>query len=204
VNPEFRALLGYPVDDVANPGITPARARALFDEWVKTPSLRRQMEMTSAVMGALAQKLSKNEVAWRTIGLLHNLDYDRVKEPERHCLVAAEVLQKEGMHPGAIHAIAAHNDAGLAHTGIRCASVLDHAVSCSEAVVGLVHATSQVLPSKDVKDVKPSSVLKRYKDARFAANIERPLIARCSGVGLSLEDFLALAVTAVQGMSPPA
>ena len=41
-----------------------------------------------------------------------------MKEPERHCLVAAEALAKEGMHPGAIHAIAAHNDDGLAHTGI--------------------------------------------------------------------------------------
>ena len=123
-----------------------------------------------------------------------------MKEPARHCLVAAEVLRREGMHPGAIHAIAAHNDDGLAHTGIRCTSVLDHAVSCAEAVVGLVHATSQVLPSKDVKDVKASSVAKRYKDARFAPTIERPLIARCAGLGLALEDFLALALEAVQGM----
>ena len=70
--------------------------------------------------------------------------------------------------------------------------------------MGLIHATSQVLPSKDVKDVKASSLLKRYKDARFAANVERPLIARRSGVGLSLEDFLALALSAVQGMGAAA
>jgi lysyl-tRNA synthetase class 2 len=200
VSPEFAALLGWPVDDVADAGIAPARARVLFDEWVQTPSLRRQMLQASAVMGALARRLGRNETAWRTIGLLHNLDFDRVKEPARHCLVAAEVLRREGMHPGAIHAIAAHNDDGLAHTGIRCTSVLDHAVSCAEAVVGLVHATSQVLPSKDVKDVKASSVAKRYKDARFAPTIERPLIARCAGLGLALEDFLALALEAVQGM----
>ena len=158
------------------------------------------MEMTEAVMGALALRLHGSEAAWRTIGLLHNLDYDRVKEPERHCLVAAEALRAEGMHPGAIHAIAAHNDDGLVHTGIRCVSVLDHALSCAEAVVGLVHATSQVLPSKDVKDVKVSSLVKRYKDAKFAPTIERNLIARCAGVGLSTDDFLALALVAVQGM----
>ncbi len=200
VRPEFADLLGYPVDDVPDAGISWPRARALFDEWVVTPSLRRQMEMASAVMAGLAQRLGRNVEAWRTIGLLHNLDFDRVKERERHCLVAAEVLRKEGMHPGAIHGIAAHNDDGLAHTGIRCTSVLDHAVSCSEAVVGLIHATSQVLPSKDVKDVKASSVLKRFKDARFAANVERPLIARCTGVGLSLEDFVPVALSAVQSM----
>jgi predicted hydrolase (HD superfamily) len=200
VLPEFADLLGYPVDDVDEVGISDERARALFDEWVTTPSLRRQMEWTSAVMAALARRFGKNERAWRTIGLLHNLDYDRVKEPARHCLVAAEVLRREGMHPGAVHAIAAHNDDGLAHTGIRCTSFLDHALSASEAVVGLVHATSQVLPSKDVKDVKASSVVKRYKDPKFAPTIERPLIARCAGVGLAVEEFLALAVEAVQAI----
>ncbi|MBL9086849.1 MAG: lysine--tRNA ligase [Planctomycetia bacterium] len=200
VKPEFASLLGHPVDDVADAGIPWTRARALFDEWVTTPSLRRQMEQASAVMGALARRLGRNEDAWRVIGLLHNLDYDRVKDPAQHCLVAAATLKAEGMHPGAIHAIAAHNDDGLAHTGIRCVSVLDHAVSCAEAVVGLVHATAQVLPSKDVKDVKASSVVKRYKDPKFAPTIERPLIARCQGLGLSLDDFLALATAAVQGM----
>src|SRR5215210_846192 len=102
------------------------------------------------------------------------------------------------MHPGAIHAIAAHNDDGLAHTGIRCVSILDHALSSAEAVVGLVHATSQVLPSKDVADVKGPSVVKRYKDAKFAPTIERPLIARSAGLGLTIEEFLALALRAVQ------
>jgi putative nucleotidyltransferase with HDIG domain len=198
VNPEFRDLIGPPVDDVADVGISAERARALFDEWVKTPSLRRQMTMASTVMGALARRLGRNEEAWRTVGLLHNLDYDRVKEPERHALVAAEVLRKEGMHPGAIHAICAHNDDGLAHTGVRCVSILDHALSASEAVVGLVHATAQVLPSKSIRDVKPSSVLKRYADAKFAASIDRRLIARCEGAGLPLADFVSLAVDALK------
>jgi predicted hydrolase (HD superfamily) len=156
------------------------------------------MEMASKVMGALARRLGRNEEAWRILGLLHNLDFDRVKEPERHCLVTAEVLRKEGVHPAGIHAIAAHNDDGLAATGIRCVSQMDHAVSCAEAVVGLVHAAAQVLPSKDPKDLKASSVKKRYADPKFAANVERPLIARCEGLGLSLDDFLALALDALR------
>jgi lysyl-tRNA synthetase class 2 len=191
-------LLGHPADDVVSLGITEERARALFDEWVKTPSLRRQMEMASKVMGALAKRLGRNEEAWRLLGLLHNLDFDRVKEPERHCLVAAEVFRREGMHPAGIHAIAAHNDDGLRATGIRCESAMDHAVSCAEAVVGLIHAATQILPSKDPKDLTVKSLRKRHDDRKFAANVERPLIARCSGLGLSLDDFLALALDAVR------
>ncbi|MDJ0521899.1 MAG: lysine--tRNA ligase [Planctomycetota bacterium] len=195
---EHRALLGSPADDVDALGITPERARELFDEHVKTPSLRRQMEQASVVMGAMARKLGTNEEAWRLLGLLHNLDFDEVKEPERHCLVTAEILGREGVHPAGIHAIAAHNDKGLVATGIRCVSVIDHAVSAAEAVVGLIHAACQVLPSKDVQDLKVKSVRKRFKNPKFAANVERDLIERCAGAGLELEAFLALAVEALQ------
>jgi predicted hydrolase (HD superfamily) len=202
MDPAWQHILGHPADDVDDLGISWERARHLFDDWVKTPSLRRQMEMASAVMGALARRLGKNEAAWRVLGLLHNLDFDRVKEPERHCLEAAKVFKEEGMHPAGIHAIAAHNDEGLTATGIRCVSHMDHAVSCAEAVVGLVHATSQVLPSKDVRDVELKSVLKRFHDKKFAATIERPLIRRCEGVGLSLEEFLGLALDALKDAAP--
>lgn len=202
MDPAWRHLLGHPADDVDDLGLTWERARHLFDDWVKTPSLRRQMEMASAVMGALARRLGRNEAAWRVLGLLHNLDFDRVKEPERHCLEAAKVFKEEGMHPAGIHAIAAHNDDGLKATGIRCLSALDHAVSCAEAVVGLVHATSQVLPSKDVRDVELKSVVKRFHDKKFAANVERPLIRRCEGLGLALDDFLSLALDALKDAAP--
>ncbi len=195
---EHRALLGSPADDIEDLGISMERARVLFDEWVETPSLRRQMEEASIVMGALARRRGANEDAWRVLGLLHNLDFDKVKEADRHCLVAAEVFVAEGMHPAGIHAIAAHNDKGLHATGIRCVSALDHAVSAAEAVVGLVHASCQVLPSKDVKDLKLKSLRKRFKKAGFAVNVERDLIERCEGAGVPLEDFLALTLDALQ------
>lgn len=202
MDPAWRHVLGHPADDVDDLGVSWERARHLFDAWVTTPSLRRQMEMASVVMGALARRLSKNEAAWRVLGLLHNLDFDRVKEPERHCLESAKVFKEEGMHPAGIHAIAAHNDSGLAATGIRCVSAMDHAVSCAEAVVGLVHATSQILPSKDLREVEVKSLVKRFHDRKFAVNVERPLIRRCEGLGLPLEEFLALSLDALKDAVP--
>ena len=76
---------------------------------------------------------------------------------------------------------------------------MDHAVSAAEAVVGLIHAACQVLPSKDVRDLKAKSVRKRYRNPKFAENVERDLIERCTGAGLPLEDFLELALTSLQG-----
>lgn len=195
---DWSALVGTPADDVDDLGLDEAAARSLFDAWVHTPSLRRQMEMTRIVMGALARHRGANEPAWRLIGLLHNLDFDRCKEPERHTLLAAEALQAAGMHPAGIHAICAHNDKHIAFTGVRCTSVLDHALSASEAIVGLLHAASQVLPTKAIADLKVKSALKRHRDPRFAANVERDLIERCRGVGLELEAFYALAIEALR------
>lgn len=194
---EYQDLLGYPADDIEDVGITMADARALFDEWVETPSLRRQMEETSVVMGALAQARGANVDAWKIIGLMHNLDFDRHKEVENHTLIAAKVLKDAGMHPAAIHAIAAHNDKNLARTGIRCVSALDHAVSACEAVVGLVYAAIQILPSKSVKDLKVKSLDKRFRNAKFAANVERDLIERCAGLGLERKAFFELVIGAL-------
>ena len=191
-------IAGAAADDVADLGIDESTARALFDEWVETPSLRRQMEMTRVVMGALARHRGANELAWRMIGLLHNLDYDREKDPQRHTLVAAEVLRDAGMHPAAIHAICAHNDKNLEGTGITCTSALDHALSASEAVVGLLHAAAQVLPSKAVADLKVKSAVKRHRDPKFAATVERDLIERSAALGLSLEAFYELAIEALK------
>ena len=154
--------------------------------------------MTRVVMGALARTRGANEAAWRLIGLLHNLDFDREKDPLQHTLPAARVLKAAGMHPAGIHAICAHNDEGLARTGIRCISALDHAVSCSEAVVGLLHAAAQVLPSKSIADLKLKSALKRHRKPTFAVNVERHMIERCAGLDLSLEDFYALAIDALR------
>ena len=196
IDPAF-AYLGHPADDVADLGMDMDAARGLWSEWVTTPSLQRQMEETSIVMGALAKRRGANEEAWRVLGLLHNLDFDRIKDPEEHCLETARILHARGVHPAGIHAICAHNDKGLARTGIRCISALDHAVSCAEAVVGLVHAAIQVLPSKSVKDLKLKSLRKRFKNPKFAANVERDLIERCEGLDLSLDDFFALTIEAL-------
>lgn len=200
---EHRALLGTPADDVEHLGLDVEAAEALFDKHVTTPSLRRQMRMARVVMGALARQRGANEAAWRILGLLHNVDFDTVKEADQHCLVAAAWLREAGMHPSGIHAIAAHNDKGLHETGIRCISAMDHAVSCAEAVVGLAHAAAQVLPSKSIGDLKLKSLRKRFRNAKFAANVERDLIERCEGLGLDLDTFFQLVIDALRDEPVP-
>ena len=60
------------------------------------------------------------------------------------------------------------------------------------------HAAAQVLPSKAVADLKVKSAVKRHRDPKFAATVERDLIERSAALGLSLEAFYELAIEALK------
>ena len=45
---------------------------------------------------------------------------------------------------------------------------------------------------------KLKSLKKRFKNAKFAANVERNLIERCEGAGLSLDEFFELTLKALE------
>ena len=51
---------------------------------------------------------------------------------------------------------------------------------------------------KSAVERKLKSLRKRFRNAKFAANVERDLIERCAGTGIELEAFLALALEALQ------
>ena len=43
--------------------------------------------------------------------------------------------------------------------------------------------------------------MKRFGEKRFAADANREQIAKCSEIGLELEDFVALGLEAMQGIA---
>ncbi len=43
---------------------------------------------------------------------------------------------------------------------------------------------------------------KRFKEKSFAAGASREQIAKCSDIGLELDEFVAIGVAAMQGIAP--
>ena len=63
-----------------------------------------------------------------------------------------------------------------------------------DELTGLVAATARMRPGR-LSDLEPSSVKKKFKDKKFAAKIDRPLIQKgCDMLGMELTDVMALCI----------
>ena len=190
---EDAGATGGPADP--EPGITPNDAHRLFDRHVRSENLRKHSLAAAAIMHDLAEELGANPAAWGLLGLLHDLDFDDVKEPERHGLLSAELLERAGASGEFIEAVKSHNAEGL---GLERKSPVQHALTAAESITGLIVAAALVQPDKRLAAVRPESVLKRMKKKDFARNVSRERIAECEKLSIPLPRFVELSLVAMQ------
>jgi putative nucleotidyltransferase with HDIG domain len=159
-------------------------------------NLFKHMLATEAVMVGLAKRLGEDEEAWALAGLVHDIDYEETADdPDRHALVSAEILEELGVCEEIVHAVKAHNDKAGRDT------TMDKALYASDPVTGLIVASALMHPDKKLAGLDVEFVMRRFKEKRFAAGADRGQIAACSDLGLSLEEFLDVAITSMQGIS---
>ncbi len=165
---------------------------------VKSQNLIKHMLATEAVMRALARKFGEDEDEWGLAGLLHDIDIDILAgDMTNHGKLSADMVQKMGGSSAVVHAILCHNEAH----GVTCENLMDKALFCADPLTGLVTAGALIRPEKKLAVVEASSIRKRFKEKSFAAGANREQIASCSTLGLSLEEFIALGLSAMQGIS---
>ncbi len=166
-----------------------------------------------ACMGGLYDYFSENNLLgeaeppkedWLLAGLIHDIDYSG-EYKETHPQKTKEVLAKYHLDLyDSVHQIV------LAHapelTGVKPMTKAQWSIFCADSLTGLIMAIAFVYPSRKLADVKVSSVLKRFlKEPKFAAGTRRAEVALCanaSGLNLSLEKFIEICLTAMQGIAP--
>lgn len=164
----------------------------LAENGVKEHLLQHSLA-SEAVMQGLAEHFGEDAELWSRIGLLHDMDYPATEScPERHGLEAAEKLAGK-LPDEALQAIRAHNSE---HNGTPVQSRLDVALRCGETVTGLVTAAALVRPT-GITGMEVKSLKKKMKDKAFAAGVNRDIIRSCTDMGLSLEEFLGLAISSM-------
>jgi putative nucleotidyltransferase with HDIG domain len=174
-------------------------ALRLMESKIGNLNLRRHMLATEAVMRALARRLGEDEALWGLAGLLHDIDLEQGgQDPAQHARLAAAWLEGQ-LPPEALDAIRSHNGERL---GIERATRFAHALAAAETVTGLVVAATLVLPGKKIAELKPQSVLKRMKEPRFAAGVNRDIVRECEHLPVPLADFVSLAVEAMRPLGP--
>ena len=173
---------------------TPTRqeALALLKEHNANPALINHALAVEGVMRYIARKLGADEEKWGVTGLIHDLDYE--KFPEEHCKKTGEMLQALGWPEDYIRAAVSHGW-GLC-SDVEPKSDLEKYLFAIDELTGLVAACALVRPSKSVRDLEVSSVMKKWKQKSFAAGVNRDVILKGAGLlGVELprliEDVIA-------------
>lgn len=179
-------------------GINRAEALELMQSHITNANLRKHCLASEAVLRALARKLGQDEELWGLCGLLHDLDAETHPDLDVHTHHTVAILQAQGVHDDIIEAIRLHNES--AHTDKRT-TLLQHGLAAGETVTGLIIASALVRPDKQLASVKVKSVRKRFRESAFARGANRDIIAECVHCGLEVDDFLALALTAMQAIA---
>jgi putative nucleotidyltransferase with HDIG domain len=174
-------------------------ALSLLQEYVKNDKMLIHSYASEAVLKALARRLGQDEEKWGLAGLLHDLDIEQVEgDLNVHGLAAVKTLTEKGIDPEIIDAIAMHNEMA---TKKNRETVFQHALAAGETVTGLIMATALVYPDKKLASVKVKSVTKRMKEKAFAASVNRDNIRECEQIGIPLDEFVEISLTAMQGQS---
>lgn len=148
----------------------------------------------SAAMAAMAEKLDPGDVEhWRAVGYLHDVDFE--KFPEEHCRHVRELLEPEGVAETDIRAI-------ISHGWEICVdeeplSALEKSLYTVDELTGIIMATAIMRPN-GIADLGVKSVMKKFKDKKFAAKCNREVILR--GCGLLDMDIKEVAAIAIEGM----
>ena len=165
---------------------------------VENANLIKHMLATEAIMRELARRLGKDEEEWGLTGLLHDIDMELTGgDMSQHSRLGADLARELGASEAMAHAILCHN---TAH-GVPLETKLDKALFCADPLTGLIVAAALVRPDKKLAGVEAKSVMKRFKEKSFAAGANREQIAQCSELGLELNEFIELGLTAMKGIA---
>ncbi len=165
---------------------------------VGNENLVKHMLATEAIMRALARRLGGDKEEWGLTGLLHDIDAELTSgDMNTHSKLGADLARELGATEAMAHAILCHNEAH----GVPRETELDKALFCADPLTGLITAAALVRPDKRLASVEAKSVKKRFKEKSFAAGANREQIARCSELGLELDEFIELGLKAMQGIA---
>jgi putative nucleotidyltransferase with HDIG domain len=168
---------------------TPTREDAyrLLTAYTHNDGLIKHALAVEGVMRYLARKRGEDEEKWGIVGLVHDLDYERF--PAEHCKKTEEILRKENWPEEYIRAVISHGWGICSDAEPR--TELEKVLYAVDELTGLVATTALVRPSKSVLDTQAKSVLKKWKDRRFAAGVDRSIIERgAEMLGIELSELV--------------
>ncbi len=165
---------------------------------VQNENLVKHMLATEGIMRALARRFGEDEEEWGLAGLLHDIDIELTGgDMGEHSRLGADLVRELGASEAVAHAILCHNE----RHSVPLETKMDKALFCADPLTGLITAVALVHPDKKLAGVEARSVMRRFKEKRFAAGVNREQIAMCCEIGLELDEFVEFGLEAMKGIA---
>ena len=152
---------------------TPEQALELTKRYNKEAFHIQHAETVGKVMRYLAGKYDPGmEDYWQAVGILHDIDFEQW--PEEHCKRADVLLRELDIDEGVVHAVVSH---GWGICSDASARYMEKILFATDELTGLIWAASLMRPT-GFEGMDAKSVMKKFKDKKFAAGCSRDVIAQ--------------------------
>ncbi len=173
-------------------------ALGLLKEYNSEDHLLKHAYSVEAAMKRFAREFGEDEVYWGTVGLLHDLDYE--KWPDEHCLKTRDLMREHGIDESFIHSVMSHGY-GIC-TDVYPDHRMEKVLYTIDELTGLITAAALMRPSRSVMDLEVKSLKKKFKDKRFAAKVDRDLITKGADMlGMELDRVMELTIEGMREAS---
>ena len=175
--------------------LTLERAKELISGMITEPHLIIHSTNVMAAMGAMAKHFGEDEEHWKAVGYLHDYDYE--KYPDEHLAHTEEPLRAAGVPEEDIRAILSHGY--TLRNEVKPETNMEKSLFTVDELTGIIEAAARMRPA-GITDLNVKSFMKKFKDKKFAAKCNRPLILQgCELLGMDIKD---VAEICIEGMKP--
>ena len=145
-------------------------------------------------MGAMARHFGEDEEHWQAVGMLHDYDYE--KYPEEHLKHTAEPLRAAGVDEEDVRAILSHGY-GIC-TDVEPKTNMEKSLFTVDELTGIIQACARMRPG-GITDLEVSSLMKKFKDKRFAAKCDRNTILKgCEMLGMDVREVAEICIAGMK------
>ena len=134
-----------------------------------------------------------NEDYWQAVGILHDIDFEQW--PEEHCKKADSLLRELDVEESVIHAVVSHGWGVCSE--VEPERYMEKILFATDEQTGLIWAASLMRPT-GFEGMDAKSVMKKFKDKKFAAGCSRDIISRGAELlGMTMPELAALTLEAM-------
>lgn len=176
---------------------TREQAIALLHEWIENPNLRKHCYAVEAAMRAYARRHGEDEERWALTGLIHDFDWERHPDAERHPMKGVEHLRSLGWPEDICRAVLGH----ATYSGVPRDTLMARTLFACDELCGFLVACALVTPGKTLDQVEVASVKKKLKRPDFARNVNRDdIVTGTTELGADLDEHIGFVLEAMRGI----